>query len=169
MNKAKLQQISDVAWLVNRGDTHVGILNKDVQNHFTYITGKDIVEFNTETEVVEHFGNVTLFTELDNRDTVVQDEYYVHGYLVDYPEPFMIEEDHIEYDPLLPMYGKLESCNVLYAAGYYCIKFDKGWKHAHGPKVATLKKYGYEGPFKTELEARQRMKYLNRHGQESFS
>ena len=32
--KAELQQISDVAWLVTQGHKRIGILNKDVQNHF---------------------------------------------------------------------------------------------------------------------------------------
>jgi len=160
--ETKLQQISDVAWLVNRGEQHVGILNKDVQNTFTYITGQDIVKFHDETEVREHFGNVALFEDLDSRDTVVQDDYYVRGYLVDYPEPYIVDEGHPHYDERLPLYTKLEGSDVLYAAGYYCIKFNKGWKYAHGPKLITLEKYGYEGPFHTELEARQRMKYLNK-------
>ena len=35
--KATLQQISDVAWLVRQGKNKLGILNKDVQNHYFYI------------------------------------------------------------------------------------------------------------------------------------
>ena len=35
--KAILQQISDVAWLVRQGKNKLGILNKDVQNHYFYI------------------------------------------------------------------------------------------------------------------------------------
>ena len=158
----KLQQISDVAWLVNQGEQHVGILNKDVQSKFTYITGRNVVKFDDEFEVVEHFGNASLFTELDNREAVKQDDYYVKGYLVDYPEPFVVDEDHPAYDERLPLYTKLEGSDVLYAAGYYCIRFNKGWKYAHGPKLVTIQKYGYEGPFHTELEARQRMKFLNK-------
>jgi hypothetical protein len=160
----KLQQISDVAWLVNGDDKHLGILNKDVQNHYTYITGKDVVEFNSEFEVVEHFGNVELFAEIETSNSPDKQEYYVNGYLVDYPDPYIIDEGHPDFDDKLPKYSKLSTSNVYYAAGYYCINFTKGWKYAHGPKIATLEKYGYEGPYQTELEARQRMKYLNKHG-----
>ena len=39
-SKAKLQQISDVAWLVRQGANKMGILNKDVQDHYFYINGK---------------------------------------------------------------------------------------------------------------------------------
>ena len=43
--KATLQQISDVAWLVRQGKNKLGILNKDVQNHYFYINGKEAVSF----------------------------------------------------------------------------------------------------------------------------
>lgn len=155
----KLQQISDVAWLVNQGKQHVGILNRDIQNHFTFISGKERIDFHNEQEVKQHFGNVALFTDLDDRSPVVHDSYYVKGYEVEYTEPFLV--DHPEY-PELPLYTKLEGSDVIYAAGYYCIHFHKGWKHTRGPKLATLTKYGYQGPFHTELEARQRMKMLNK-------
>lgn len=154
----KLQQISDVAWIVNQGEQHVGILNKDIQNHFTFISGKERIDFDSETDVKQHFGNVALFTDLDDRDTVVPNSYYVKGYEVDYPEPYLVEDPECD----LPLYTKLEGSDVVYAAGYYCIRFNKGWKYGRGPKLATLKKYGYEGPYHTELEARQRMKSLNR-------
>ena len=156
--KTKLQEISDVAWIVNQGEQHIGILNQDVQNRFTYISGHEMVKFDNEQEVIQHFGNITLFDDIDTRQTVVQDRYYVKGYEVDYPEPFLVESQ--DYD--LPLYTKLEGSDVLYAAGYYCIHFNKGWKYARGPKLATLLKYGYQGPFHTELEARERMKVLNK-------
>lgn len=156
--KHKLQQISDVAWIVNQGEQHVGILNQDVQNRFTYISGNEILKFDNQDDVINHFGNISLFSDMDQRATVVQDHYYVKGYQVDYPEPYLV--DHPDLD--LPLYTKLEGSDVYYAAGFYCIHFHKGWKHAQGPKLATLLKYGYQGPFHTELEAKQRMKALNK-------
>jgi len=39
-NKAKLQQISDTAWILQQGPRKVGILNKDVQDKFFYIKVK---------------------------------------------------------------------------------------------------------------------------------
>ena len=156
--KHKLQQISDVAWIVNQGEQHIGILNQDVQNHFTYISGSEVLKFDSEDDVISHFGNISLFSEMDQRETVVQDRYYVKGYEVDYPEPYLVESAQYA----LPLYTNLEGSDVLYAAGYYCIHFNKGWKHARGPKLATLLKYGYTGPYHTELEARQEMRRLNK-------
>ena len=161
----KLQQISDVAWLVNRGGERVGILNQNVQDNFIYISGSDTVNFHGEAEVVNFFGNVKLFDEQINQPLVSPDKYYVKGFEIDYAEPHAVQEDEPGYDPALPLYTKLEGSEVYYAAGYYCIHFGKGWKHARAPKATTLYRYGFEGPFTTELEAKQRMKYLNRNDQ----
>jgi hypothetical protein len=160
--KILLQQISDVAWLVHQGQQKVGILNKDVQEHYTYITGKELVSFSDQTQVVRHFGNMSLFEEQITVSPIVNDRLYIRGFEVDYHEPHALDETHPDYDPVLPLYTKIPNSNIYYAAGYYCINFEKGWKHAHGPKLATLKKYGYVGPFRTELEMRQELKKLNK-------
>ena len=162
MNKTMLQQISDVAWLVHRGKNRVGLLNKNVQEHFTYITGRDMVTFNNETEVVNHFGNMSLFDTKIIQPTTIPDRLYIKGLEIDYDFPYAVDESHPDYREDIPLYTKIEGSNVYYAAGYYCVHFEKGWKHAHGPKLATLTKYGYLGPFKTEIEMRTQLKKLNK-------
>jgi hypothetical protein len=160
--KILLQQISDVAWLVHQGPNKVGILNKDVQEHYTYITGRELVNFADQTQVVEHFGNMSLFDDQITISPIVNDRLYIKGFEVDYHDPYALEESHPDYDHDLPLYTKIQGSNIYYAAGYYCINFEKGWKHAHGPKLSTLQKYGYRGPFRTELEMRQELKKLNK-------
>lgn len=162
IEKTVLQQISDVAWLVHQGPNKLGILNKGVQENFTYITGKELLSFNNENDVKQHFGNMTLFEEQLTISPIKQDAFYIKGFEVDYETPYAVEENHPDYDENLPLYTKIEGSDVYYAAGYYCINFDKGWKPAHGPKLATLLKYGYTGPYKTELEMRQQLKKLNK-------
>ena len=51
-NLTKLQQVSDVAWLVKQGNNKLGILNKDVQEKYVYITGKELLKFEDETEAM---------------------------------------------------------------------------------------------------------------------
>ena len=161
-NVTKLQQVSDVAWLVKQGNNKIGILNKDIQEKYVYITGKELLKFEDESEASEHFGNIKLFSEQITEPHQRQDTYYINGYAVDYELPFAIEEDHPDYNPKLPLYTKIEGNKVYYAAGYYCINFEKGWKQANGPKLATLLKYGFTGPYKTEMEMRQQLRFLNK-------
>lgn len=158
--KTMLQQISDVAWLVHQGEKRIGILNKDVQEHYTFISGRELVNFNNEFEVKKHFGNLSLFDVQINTPAQKQDKYYIRGYEVNYPEPFALEEGHPDYRNDLPLFTKIQDSKVYYAAGHYCVNFHKGWKYADGPKLSTLLKYGYIGPFKTKLEAKQHHKML---------
>ena len=160
--KTVLQQISDVAWLVHQGPAKLGILNKDVQEHYTYITGKELVKFNNQDAVVEHFGNMNLFNEIVNSSAKTSERIFIKGFEVDHENPIIIDSTHPDYRGDLPVYAKIEGKGIYYAAGYYCINFEKGWKKSRGPKLATLDRYGYEGPFKTELEMRQRLKELNK-------
>jgi len=160
--KTMLQQISDVAWLVRQGDKRLGILNQNVQERYTYINGSDFITFKNKSEVIKHFGNTALFNNKVDKPVCVQDTFFVKGHEIDYPQPFVVDNNHPDYRDDLPLYTKIENSDVYYAAGYYCINFSMGWKHARGPKLTTLLKYGYEGPFKTEIEMKQRIKVLNK-------
>lgn len=157
-----LQQISDVSWLVLQGKQRLGILNKDIQEKYVYIDGKELLEFNTDAEVKKHFANSALFETKLTIQSNHNRKYYVHGYEVDYPEPFVVECSDPNYRTDVPLYTKIIGSTVYYAAGYYCINFEKGWKHARGPKFSTLEKYGYKGPFRSKIEVKQQLKLLNK-------
>jgi hypothetical protein len=90
---------------------------------------------------------------------VVEDEVLNGEKLVDgFPTkdiPYIAEHD------VLPVYKKTEKGKAVYAAGYYIVKFDgMGWQWAFCPKIDTLNKYPYKGPFRTEWEMNME---LNRH------
>lgn len=56
----------------------------------------------------------------------------------------------------IPTYTKTEKSQVVYAAGYYGLKFpEAGWKNAYCVKLETLYNYVFIGPFnsKTQLES----------------
>jgi hypothetical protein len=154
-NKAILQQISDTAWILKQGPRKMGILNKDVQDKYFYINGKTIEYFTDEIEVAEKFGNAKIFEEQITTSPVVTDTFYIKGHPIDYETPFPIDTSHVDYNEEVPLYTKTSESDIYYAAGWYAINFEKGWKHGHGPKYSTLTKYGYKGPFKTEIECRQ--------------
>ena len=54
----------------------------------------------------------------------------------------------------LPLFTKSQNSKSIYCAGYYIIKFDKGWVKSYCPKLITVEKYQYEGPFKNKIEMR---------------
>ena len=160
--KATLQQISDVAWLVKQGKNKLGILNKDVQEHFFYINGKEFVSLTNEDEVQTYFSNTDIFTDQGEAITTAPDAFYIKGHLIEYETPYPLDPGEPNYDPEVPLYTKTPDSDIYYAAGWYCINFDKCWKHGHGPKYSTLIKYGFRGPFKTEDECKIILKKINK-------
>jgi len=117
-----------------------------------------------DKEVREHFGNIALFEDQITDPITAPDSLYIRGHLIDYDNPILVDEGDPNYDANLPLYLKAANSNVYYAAGWYCINFEKGWKHSHSPKLGTLLKYGYNGPYKTEIDCRIVMKRLNKIG-----
>ena len=81
--------------------------------------------------------------------------------MIEYEEAIPIEVNDDRYRDDVPLYLKTESSDVLYAAGWYAINFDKAWKHGLCPKLQTLETYGFEGPGKTEMECRKELKRFN--------
>ena len=160
--QVKLQQISEDAWIVNDDTKRVGILHKTIQDKFTYVDKTETILYDSEAEVKEAFQNKFLFRNTNKLDINQPATFYIKGYEVDYPNPVPVDPRHKDNIDEIPMFAKTENSDVYYAAGWYAINFEKGWKHGNCPKLSTLITYGYEGPFKTKLELKQRLKVLNK-------
>ncbi len=52
----------------------------------------------------------------------------------------------------LPLFAKSDKSKSQYCAGYYIIKFRKGWVKSFCPKLITLERYPFHGPYKTSEE-----------------
>lgn len=58
----------------------------------------------------------------------------------------------------LPLFTKIEKSQSQHAAGYYIIKFEHGWVSSFCPKLSTLNANVWQGPFKTKIEMRERLR-----------
>ena len=160
--QVKLQKISDDAWIVNDDTKRVGILHKTVQDKFTYLDKTETVIFENDNEVKEFFKNEFVFDEGTELDVTQPATFYIKGYPVDYLNPIPVDPSDPDYLEHIPLFSKTENSKIYYAAGWYAVNFEKGWKHANCPKLNTLVMYGYEGPFANKIECRRRLRELNR-------
>jgi hypothetical protein len=55
----------------------------------------------------------------------------------------------------LPIYTKTQKSRSYFCAGHYLIKFNNTWIKEFSPKLITLNRYEFVGPFKTEAEAQE--------------
>jgi hypothetical protein len=62
----------------------------------------------------------------------------------------------------LPLFAKSAKSKSQYCAGYYVIQFRKGWVKSFCPKLITLERYPFHGPFKTEVEMKSMLNTVNK-------
>ena len=61
----------------------------------------------------------------------------------------------------LPIYTKGTRSKSFFCAGYYIIRYSNTWVRAYCPKLITLNRYEYQGPFKTQERAVEAMREAN--------
>jgi len=131
-------------WILKKDDRKIGqveavkdgfdvkILDRVVRYKTIKMAGR---EANIEFEIPKK-------TQLQNRNQV-------HGY----------EVNGNVYNSLwnvqlrLPLFTKDSKSKSWYAAGWYCVKRHRNWQVMQNPKLITLQRYQYRGPFHTKEQA----------------
>jgi len=61
----------------------------------------------------------------------------------------------------LPYYTKTAKSKSYYCAGYYAINFNDQWDTHFCPKSITVNRYPYYGPYRTKIEAENKVQELS--------
>jgi hypothetical protein len=143
--------ITDKFWIVEQNGERLATLRKIEDDHFVLSNPSGVQVYNSKESITKQFGKEFFNVEIvktENHEPVSAE---VYGY------PTCVLPCNPLYDiqKKLPIFTKSQASKSLYCAGYYTIKFDKGWVKSFCPKLITLQRYQYQGPFKTELEMRQ--------------
>ena len=134
-------------WIVEKDGSKIATLHKKENNKFILSSTNGEVMFNKKQDLTKEFGdgfflssNKIKVTKVDNNEC--------HGY----PTSSKPYNEMYDVKRKLPLFTKSNASKSLYCAGYYTIKFDKGWVKSFCPKAITIERYPYKGPFKSELE-----------------
>ena len=146
--------VKDKFWIVEQNGEKLGTLSKQDNNGWTFLSKKDQRQvFHTQESLFTKFG-FNIFEESDLKrpeEEVQADNFDIYGYPCSthpYNPVFDVKNQ-------LPVYTKTPKSKSQFAAGYYIICFEKGWRKAYCPKMITLSRYKYQGPMKTKLEMQQ--------------
>jgi 1,4-dihydroxy-2-naphthoyl-CoA synthase len=74
---------------------------------------------------------------------------HVHGY----PVSGRVYNPMWDVPHQLPVYTKTAKSKSWFTAGWYNIRKGRNWKTVLAPKLITLQRYAYQGPYYTEQEA----------------
>jgi len=148
--------IDEKFWIVEEEGVRVGTLRKNDEDRFVLSNKTGIQVFKDKGSLRKEFGKdffVKIVKEADDAE-----ELEVHGY----PSSVVPHNPMFDVQRKLPLFTKSKDSKSLYCAGYYVIKFDKGWVKSFCPKLITIQRYPSKGPFKTELEMKQVLSSVNK-------
>ena len=137
-------------WIVEDDGERIATLHKKENNKFMLSSKDGEAYFNKKDDLIKHFGKDFFQSKVKSIVVGTQDK-DVHTF------PAACKPYNAMYDVQrkLPLYTKSLQSKSLYCAGYYAIQFNKGWVKSFCPKLITVERYAYKGPFRTELELKQ--------------
>jgi hypothetical protein len=141
-------------WIVENDGERVGTISV-ADDRFMLSTSESVQFYDNKTEIEEQLGK-TIFERDKTAKLEVNKE--VYGY------PTSTSPYNVMYDvkQKLPLFTKSKKSKSLYCAGYYIIRFDKGWVKSFCPKLVTLERYTFVGPMSSEVEMRQELSRANK-------
>ena len=88
---------------------------------------------------------------------VPQETHDVYGFPCDY------QANNILWDVQhrLPIFTKGTKSKSFFSAGYYIVQFNNGWVKSYCPKLITLNRYPFKGPYKTKEEMQAQLRLAN--------
>jgi hypothetical protein len=142
--------IENKFWIVEKDGEKFATLRKNEDNRFVLSNEEGIKIYDTKESLTKQFGKDFFVAKIvKEADNALPNE--VHGYATSVaPHNAMFDIQR-----KLPLFTKSGDSKSLFCAGYYVIRFEKGWVKSFCPKLITLQRYEYKGPFKTEIEMKQ--------------
>jgi hypothetical protein len=155
-NKIKLKEIlKDKFWIVEDSGENVGTisLNEDKNYMLSNASG---VRFCKDVRSLKKQLNAEI-----TWSTAVEDETAPEHEIYDFPTSCSPYNPMYDVKRRLALFTKSVKSKSLYCAGYFIIRFEKGWVKSFCPKLITIERYESKGPFKTELEMRTELSKAN--------
>jgi len=147
--------LKDKFWIVESNGERFGTLSVNEEKQYMLTNDEGTRFFPSVKKLKQTLNTEISFTTVSEVEEV--SDKIVHGYAT----------SCTPYNPMydvqkkLPLFTKSEKSKSLYCAGYFIIKFDKGWVKSFCPKMITVERYETQGPFKTDIEMRQALSIAN--------
>lgn len=134
---SKMLQMTENSWILRADFGTSGILFK-TDDSYLFLNPTTRLDFENLAAVEKKFGKLTIEHRQDE-EVVSQ----IKGYPVKHKDIIIQSEE----PPLYTTGGKM-----VFAAGFWGLKFPNGWTAAYCPKQKTTTEYESVGPFKNKLE-----------------
>ncbi|HET8688662.1 MAG TPA: hypothetical protein VFM18_18765 [Methanosarcina sp.] len=136
--------IKNKFWIVEEGGIKIATIQAiDDDGGVAYVQNEQREVFPSIKILKKHYNIEFAKAEKIKREK--QDVYTVYGF----PTNSRPYNEVLDVKRYLPIYTKSSKSKSFFCAGHYLIKFSNTWVKAYCPKLITLNRYEYQGPFKT--------------------
>lgn len=141
-------------WILEEDGTKVGTVNKKDEENFQLLsTNQNRPVTMTLDDIITKWGKdcfkEPVKVDVERSITTAGEVFLLFGY------PCASKPTNEMYDVQrkLPLYTKNNKSNSIHSAGYYIVQYpSNGWSRGFCPKLVTLERYPYKGPFKTKQD-----------------
>jgi hypothetical protein len=149
--------LKDRFWIVENNGERIGTLSWN-DERYMFSNPAETCFFDNKRQMKKKFGVDIVWSDgSESTPNILPKDFTVHGY----PTSVVPYNSMYDVKRKLPLFTKSEKSKSLYCAGYYIIRFDKGWVKSFCPKLITVERYENRGPFKSDLEMRQELSRVN--------
>ena len=135
--------IKDMFWVLTAEDKRVGEINKQGSTYSLKI-GDSVFNYKNLNRIKAN-ANIEFEKQITAKEREVNQ---VHGYSTD-AEPY---NGVWSLQQKVPIFTKEENSKSWFAAGWYLVKQNKRWRQDFCPKLITLQRYDYRGPYKCQKD-----------------
>ena len=132
-------------WILKQGDEKIGNIEA-TGNGFVVKIKNNTQQFKTLNMIKSRAG-IDFEPVVKKRATVVETN--VHGF----PAGCKAYNPMLEVRQHLPLFTKSKKSKSWHAAGWYAILLNRTWQIHQSPKLITLQRYKFTGPYMTKEEA----------------
>lgn len=147
--------IPNKEWIIEDHGQKIGSIAKSKKG-YSFLRKGQKISFKSVQEITDDLG-----ITLTSSTPPIQDNTSVPS-IYGYPCSSTPYEPVYNLKKKLPLFAKSSKSKSQYCAGYYVIKFRKGWVKSFCPKLITLERYPYYGPYKTDTEMKSVLNTVNK-------
>jgi hypothetical protein len=142
-------------WVVEDQGTRVATIQAVEDGGFVYVHDDQRERF-ASIKLLSKQYNIT-FDKTAKKSKTQPIGNNVHGY----PTQAKPYNELYDVSRKLPVYTKTSKSKSYFCAGHYIVQFESHWAKAYCPKLITLNRYPFRGPFATVEEMQTELRKAN--------
>ena len=148
--------LKDKFWIIENNEGRIGTMSWN-DDRYMFSNSNGTCFFDNKRQMKKQFGSDIIWSDVTDKIVKDSTDLTVYGF----PTSVTPYNTMFDVKRKLPLFTKSNNSKSSYCAGYYIIRFDKGWVKSFCPKLITIERYESKGPFKTEIEMRQELSRAN--------